>query len=63
MMMKEIKIVNVLGEEILKQVQNDKNATIDVSGLAKGIYFVEVYFDSSTSSPQGQVLRRKFVKN
>jgi uncharacterized repeat protein (TIGR03803 family) len=39
---KEIKIYNMLGEEILKQVQNDRVALVDVSGLPSGVYMVEV---------------------
>ncbi len=57
-----IKIVNVLGCEILKQVQNDKSATIDMSGYAKGIYFVQVQTDGSTGSPQGKIIRKKIIK-
>jgi len=52
---KEVRIYNVLGYEMLKQVQHDKSATIDVSTLNKGIYFIEV------QSEKG-ILRKKFVK-
>jgi Secretion system C-terminal sorting domain len=48
-------IYNVLGCEILKQVQNDKSATIDVSDFAKGVYFVEVQTEKG-------IQRKKFVK-
>ena len=51
--------MNVLGCEILKQVQNDTHATIDISKEAKGIYFVEVYFDK-LSNPK--VVRKKIIK-
>ena len=37
-----IKVFDILGEEILKQVQNDQRVSIDVSGIAKGIYFVQI---------------------
>jgi len=52
---KEVRMYDVLGNEILKQVQNDKSATIDVSGLAKGMYFVEVKTEKG-------IVRRKVVK-
>ena len=50
-----IAIYNVLGCEILKQVQNGKNTTLDISFFAKGIYFVEV------QTKKG-IIRNKFVK-
>lgn len=38
-----LKIMDGMGKEILKQVQNDtKRATIDMSGYAKGIYFIRI---------------------
>ncbi len=55
LMIKEIKIYNVLGCEILKQVQNDKNTTIDIANLSKGIYFIEAQTEKG-------IIRRKFVK-
>ncbi len=51
---KEIKVYNVLGCEILKQVQNVKETIIDFSDKAKGIYFLEI------QTEQG-IIRKKFV--
>ena len=42
---KQIKIMNILGEEILKQWTMDtstSSVTIDMNGYAKGIYFVQI---------------------
>ena len=52
---KEVKIINVLGCEILKQVQNDQSATIDLSDFSKGIYFVEVKTERG-------IVRKKLIK-
>lgn len=51
-----LKIMDILGNEILKQVQNDgRSVTIDMSSYAKGVYFVEVVAGE-------QVWRKKMVK-
>ncbi len=50
-----IHIYNVLGKEMLNQVQHDNSVTLDISSFSKGIYFIEV------ETEQG-VVRRKFVK-
>ena len=55
LIIKEIHIYNVLGCEILKQVQNDQSETIDVSKLPSGLYFAELVTEKG-------VMRRKFVK-
>jgi len=60
LIIKEIHIYNVLGGEILKQVQNDQSETIDVSKLPSGLYFAELLTDGSVGSPT--IVRRKFVK-
>ena len=51
---KEIRVFNVLGCEILKQVQNDQNTTIDMSNEAKGMYFVSVQTDK-------EIINKKMV--
>jgi len=58
---KEVKIYNVMGEEVISHLLlvNSNSVTLDVSGLAKGMYFVEVYFDKLSN--RGAV-RKKFVK-
>ncbi len=58
---KQVKIYNMLGEEVNSHwsLVNSKSVTIDVSGLASGMYFVEVYFDKLSN--RGAV-RKKFVK-
>ena len=52
--MKELHIFNILGCEMLKQVQYDQSITIDISGFAKGIYFVEVQTEKG-------VLRKRVI--
>ena len=52
---KSVKLYNVLGCEILKQIQNDQSVSIDISGYAKGVYFVEVKTESG-------IWRRKVVR-
>jgi len=52
---KEVRVYNVLGSEILKQVQNDQSTTIDISTVSKGIYFAEIQTDMG-------VVRKKIVK-
>jgi len=52
---KEVTMYDVLGCEILKQVQNDQSETIDVSKLPSGLYFAELVTEKG-------VMRRKFVK-
>ena len=34
--------MNIIGEEILESKINDKQTTIDLSGVAKGIYFIQI---------------------
>jgi len=46
---KELRVINVLGEEVLKKKLNDYTETIDVSSLAKGIYFLEVKTEKGIS--------------
>ena len=66
-----IKVINVIGEEIitnyesaLRQAQGDRstnNATIDVSGIAKGIYFVQITTTSAGSVNGNTVVNKKIV--
>jgi len=53
------KIFNVLGEIMYSEQLTTNSRTIDVSGLASGLYFVEVYFDKLSN--RGAVIK-KFVK-
>jgi len=59
--MKEVKIINVLGACVLEvlSLSGRVREGLDVSGLAKGLYFVEVYFDKLSN--RGAV-RKKIVK-
>ena len=59
--MQEVKVINVMGEEVISHwsLVNSNSVTLDVSGLEKGMYFVEVYFDKLSN--RGAV-RKKFVK-
>ena len=52
---KEIKVYDVMGETVYSEQLTTNNTTIDVSGLASGLYFLQV------NSEQGTV-NRKFVK-
>ena len=52
-----IKVVNVLGEEITQSTINGKQYTLDMSGYAKGIYFVKI-IDANKN-----VVNRKIIKN
>ncbi len=59
---KEVHIYNVLGEEILNDPekssgQNDQSVKIDVSGFAKGIYFVQI------TDEKKNVMNRKIIVN
>ena len=64
---KEIKVLTVLGEEILKplnqvqgrQVQDDQSVTMDMSGFAKGIYFIQI--TTSAGSANEEEENRKIV--
>lgn len=59
---KEIKIINLLGEVVSTNSPTNNQSTIDISQLSKGIYFIEVQADGSASSPTNNVIRKKFVK-
>jgi hypothetical protein len=52
---KEVRVYNLLGCEILKQVQNDQSATIDINSLSQGIYFIEAQTEKG-------IIRKKIVK-
>ncbi len=57
-----IKIMDVAGREIQNaalKMQNGRSVTIDMSGYAKGVYFVQIT-DGSAGSPTG-VVNRKIV--
>jgi hypothetical protein len=44
-------VINMLGEKVLSQnTNNTKNATVDVSNLTKGIYFLRMIADSKTTN-------------
>lgn len=54
--LQSIKLMDVLGKELLKQVENDnKTATINMAGFAKGIYFISITDENNT------VTNRKLV--
>ena len=58
LLVKEVRIFNVLGECVLMNEQlttNNKQLTLAVSSLAKGIYFVE-------ATTEKGILREKFIK-
>ena len=53
----EIKLINVLGEEILKRSEiNNTESTININSLPKGIYIVEVITDKGK-------IEKKLIKN
>ena len=52
-----LKVMNIIGEEILETKINDKQATIDMSGVAKGIYFVQI-----TDEKKNEVNRKVIVE-
>ena len=53
---KSIKIINMVGEEIYKKQLNKMNPQINVSNLSKGIYFINVEID-------GEIISQKFIKH
>ena len=57
-----IKVINVIGEDIITNYElGITNAvSIDVSGIAKGIYFVQITVDSA-GSPTKKVVNKKIV--
>ena len=56
-----VKIRDVLGNIVNSQKASGKSITLDMSGVAKGIYFVEIT-DGSASSPTGEnVIYKKIV--
>jgi hypothetical protein len=50
-----IKIKDILGQTIQQLTTNGQQPTIDMSGVAKGIYFAEVATDEG-------IMRKKFIK-
>ncbi|MCL2328336.1 MAG: glycosyl hydrolase family 8 [Bacteroidetes bacterium] len=54
---KTIQVFNAMGVKILEQPANSQHETVDVSKLARGIYFVRVELTD------GQVENSRFVKN
>ena len=38
----ELEITNAIGQKILSQKENTFSATIDISGYAKGVYFIRL---------------------
>jgi hypothetical protein len=52
---KNISIINVLGQTLISEATNEQQLTIDLSGLDKGLYFINI------SSNQGTEIV-KFVK-
>ena len=63
--MQSIKIMNVLGEEIRNYelgIRNGKSVTIDMSDVAKGVYFVRIEDDGSAGSPtKKNVVNKKII--
>lgn len=47
---KKVAIYNVLGQEIISKVPNEKLVTLDVSGLNNGVYVVKTTVDGKVSS-------------
>ena len=52
-----VRVLNVIGEEVLNQVKLKKTHTLDLQGLNSGVYFVE------TISEDGSVSSSKFTKH
>ncbi len=47
----QFNVINLLGENVLSQnTSNTNNTTIDVNGLTKGLYFLQMTTDSKTTS-------------
>ena len=53
-------ITDVLGNEVKRQLATGKSATLDMTGFAKGIYFVKIVEDGLAASPT-HVANRKIV--
>ncbi len=53
--MKEVKVMNILGEVVFRTTAANPQITIDMSNEANGIYFVEVRTEKG-------VMRKKFIK-
>jgi hypothetical protein len=51
-----IVVLTVLGEQVKKVYLNGNTETIDISGLAAGIYFVEI--SSSDTSIMKQIIKK-----
>ena len=45
--LKEVKLFNVLQQEVLK-IEPNQNGTLDISSLNSGIYFLHVYGDNDS---------------
>ncbi len=56
----KLKVTNVLGEEVFQSTISSKQYTLDMTGVAKGIYFVRITTAGSASSPT-DVVNRKIV--
>ena len=56
MKIKEVKVMDVVGKEIMDKKVNEGSSTIDISGIAKGVYFVRVMDE------KGNVSVRRIVK-
>ena len=53
----ELKLVNILGEEIIKQSEiNNAQSTVNINNMPSGVYFVEVYTE------KGKAVK-KIIKN
>jgi hypothetical protein len=57
---KEIKIYNILGEELIATTPNNNQSTIDITQYSKGLYFAEIKTDGSAGSPT--IVRKKIIK-
>ncbi len=58
-----IKVVDIIGNEILSfdKLRMTQSETVDVSGIAKGIYFVQITVDSAGSPTNKNVINKKIV--
>ena len=53
----ELNVTNELGQQVLKQNKNISKASLDVSNLSKGLYFLNI------KSENGEMQTFKFIKN